>query len=277
VSGARRPQTEQQQPVVEYTTKQRLREEIDSPFRKVRVVFFGFSAASALVALYFSLLTAGKAFAGWADAPPTSVALTDVAVNAAGVAVCSFLAYRDVKAGEANLARIARGGALAALQVRPADGRAQRPVGSFRNAKRVVVAAGGRDFLETLAASLTDTLAEALDRVNVVVIPVFLDDDDRCVVDATREVWRGAQDGAVFSDKIVHFPAAGAPWTAYLASEIATARKQRFDPQTKGLGIYVKKNGRILRRATGQPNWDAFIGTMEVMDGDQFGAPPKLF
>ena len=39
-----------------FTTKQRLREEIESPFRKVRLAFFSFSAVSAFVALYFSAL-----------------------------------------------------------------------------------------------------------------------------------------------------------------------------------------------------------------------------
>jgi hypothetical protein len=39
-----------------FTTKQRLREEIESPFRKVRLAFFSFSSVSAFVALYFSAL-----------------------------------------------------------------------------------------------------------------------------------------------------------------------------------------------------------------------------
>jgi len=39
-----------------FTTKQRLREEIESPFRKVRLAFFSFSGVSAFVALYFSAL-----------------------------------------------------------------------------------------------------------------------------------------------------------------------------------------------------------------------------
>ena len=34
-----------------YTVKQRLREEVESPFRKVRLAFFGSSAASAAIAL----------------------------------------------------------------------------------------------------------------------------------------------------------------------------------------------------------------------------------
>ena len=43
-----------------FTVKQRLREEVESPFRKVRLAFFAFSAASASVALYFSALDALK-------------------------------------------------------------------------------------------------------------------------------------------------------------------------------------------------------------------------
>jgi hypothetical protein len=44
-----------------YTVKQRLREEVESPFRKVRLMLFGSSAASALLALYFSALATYKA------------------------------------------------------------------------------------------------------------------------------------------------------------------------------------------------------------------------
>ena len=39
-----------------YTAKQRLREEVESPFRTVRLFFFGSSTGSALTALYFSLI-----------------------------------------------------------------------------------------------------------------------------------------------------------------------------------------------------------------------------
>ena len=50
-----------------FTVKQRLREEVESPFRKVRLAFFAFSAASASVALYFSALAALKGKRGILD------------------------------------------------------------------------------------------------------------------------------------------------------------------------------------------------------------------
>ena len=41
--------------------------------------------------------------------------------------------------------------------------------------------------------------------------------------------------------------------------------RERLDPVEKGLVIVVK-NGRVLRRLTGQPPWSSLVGTMEVGD-----------
>ena len=73
---------------------------------------------------------------------------------------------------------------------------------------------------------------------------------------------------------MVAFPVAGgADWAEYLKDDLDTMRAQGFDVMEKGFTITVKKNGRILRRATGQPNWGGLIGSMEVMDGSKFGMP----
>ena len=57
------------------------------------MTLFGFSALSALVALYFSLIAAGKAAAGgFADAPPLDEALGSVGVN---VAAASLITVRQ--------------------------------------------------------------------------------------------------------------------------------------------------------------------------------------
>ena len=104
-----------------YTVKQRLREEVESPFRKVRLAFFGFSSASASVALYFSALSALKSnIGGYADAIPLEDALTTCAINAAGVVGFGLLTLREIRVGDANLERIAKGGLLARLEVEPA-------------------------------------------------------------------------------------------------------------------------------------------------------------
>ena len=64
-----------------FTVKQRLREEVESPFRKVRCIL-SVSSASAGVALYFSALAALKAnMGGFADAPPLNEALQTCAIS----------------------------------------------------------------------------------------------------------------------------------------------------------------------------------------------------
>ena len=246
-----------------FTVKQRLREEVESPFRKVRLAFFSFSAASASVALYFSALAALKAnIGGYADAIPLEDALQTCAINAAGAVGLGALAIREARVGQANLERIAKGGLLARLEVEPAsEGNPGRmALGDYRRASRVVIAAGGADYVGRLAMSLCsdqladeNTLPGALSGVDTVVVPVLL--DRKCQAVDSRDAWRNARPGpsdrnfdAARANEVVAFPAGFASWNQYLKSDVETARGQGFDVLEKGITITVKKNGRILRR-----------------------------
>ena len=268
-----------------YTAKQRLREEIESPFRSVRLLFFGVSAGSAFLALYFSATNVLKANMGRVDGPSLDDSLQSCAINVGAAVICSALAYRDYQRGQVNLARIAKGGALAKLQVKPASSLKRTTIKDYRRNARVLIAAGGADYISSLARSLTsdqlsdsNNLPELLEEVDVILVPILLEGDDR--VGDTQTCWQATQpqDGdrnfdIARSNNIVAFPTGNTAWYEYLESEIETAKTQGFDVQQKGFTIFVKKNGRILRRATGQPQWSGMIETMEVMDGSRFGMP----
>ena len=279
-----------------YTAKQRLREEVESPFRTVRLYFFGASTGSALVALYFSAFAAAKAAAGgFSDAPPLDDALTSCAINVAAVVGCGWLTFRDWKAGNANLERIAQGGKLARLQVRPmTEGSAQSALTNYRRTARVLIAAGGKDYIESLCRTLCadqlsdeNTLVRGLEASDVILVPVLLlsssptRNGDNYSVGETASAWLqttpAAEDrnfDARRASRVVAFPQGSASWSDYLRPELETAAvKQGFDVVSKGITIVVKKNGRILRRATGQPQFEGLIETMEVMDGSRFGMP----
>jgi hypothetical protein len=248
-----------------YTVKQRLREEVESPFRKVRLAFFGFSSASAFVALYFSTLAALKAnMGGYSDAIPLDEALQTCAINAAGALGFGALALREMKVGQANLERIAKGGLLARLGVELAttttSSSSRRAIGDYRRASRVIIAAGGTEYINKLALSLcsdqlsdVNTLPSALAGVDIVIVPVSLDKE--CKVVDVKSAWRNASPGpndrnydSARADEIVAFPVGLSSWNDYLKSDIETAKKQGFDVLDKGITIIVKKNGRILRR-----------------------------
>lgn len=271
-----------------FTAKQRLREEIESPFRTFRLAIFSFSTASALLALYFSAINTLKAsMGGFPDAPTLESALTSDVINVAAVIGCGLITYRDLKSGDANLARIAKGGALAKLSVSPSgvSAAARVPLSNYRRGSRILIAAGGPDYLSTLARSLTsdqlsdqNDLVERLAAVDVVVVPVLLETKGTTVGDA-RTCWLGTEGepgdknfDITRGNEVVAFPSGTGAWAAYLADEVATATTQGFDVINTGFTITVKKNGRILRRATGQPQWGSLIGAMEVMDG-KFGMP----
>ena len=85
-----------------YTVKQRLREEIESPFRTVRLVFFGSSTGSAFIALYFSALNALKAANGIGNGPTLDDSLTSCAINFTALLFCAGLTYWDYQNGEVS-------------------------------------------------------------------------------------------------------------------------------------------------------------------------------
>jgi hypothetical protein len=280
-----------------FTVKQRLREEIESPFRTIRLVFFGSSAISAFLALYFSATSVIRAMYILPSDTTTTATMLDeslqnCAINLGAALLCTGLTYREYLVGQANLARIAKGGALARLAIVPPSttssislqqsfaSRKITSLGDYRRAARILIAVGGSEYIETLAKTLSDnTLAEAIERVDVIVVPVLLTKaiDSPNGIGPTQSIWESAisptdnEDQAI--NKIIAFPKGNAAWYDYLESEIQTATKQGFDVFQKGFTIFVKKNGRILRRATGQPQWSSIIETMDVMDGSKFGMP----
>lgn len=273
-----------------YTAKQRLREEVESPFRTVRLFFFGSSTGSALVALYFSLLTTGKAYAGFSDAPPMSEALQSVAINVIAVLVCGGITFRDWRAGEANLARIKQGGAIAKLVVQRADDASDLvTLADYRRNSRVLIAAGGKEYIRELCRALNsdqltdaNTLPAAIEAAEIVVVPVLLQeatkearvgDTAACWKETTPVEDRDANYDSSRADSVVAFPRGPGAWAEVLQPEVDTARGQGFDVMEKGITLILKKNGKILRRATGQPQWNGLLGTMEVLDGSKFGMP----
>lgn len=278
-----------------YTVKQRLREEVESPFRKVRLLFFASSTGSALTALYFSGLNTIKALVGgYSDAIPLDEALTSDAINIGAAIICGLLAFREYKVGQANLERIARGGKLAALAVEPAKAQTTggpnlRRLTDYRRNSRVLIAGGGEQYISKLARSLnadqlkdTNMIPEKLEECDVIVVPVLLSQSGKdYVVSDTKEYWKkveaASEEDRNFdisrSANVIAFPKGSAAWLDYLQEDIKTASGQGFDVLDKGITLTVKKNGRILRRATGLPDWTNLIGAMEVMDGSRFGMP----
>jgi len=217
---------------------------------------------------------------------PLEEALTSCGINLGAAVVCGFLAVRDYNIGQANLERISRGAKLAKLAVAPAfEEKTLRTLADYRRNSRVLICAGGKEYIEDVCRSLNadqlsdvNTLPEAIEGAELIVVPVLLSSNTS--VGDTKAAWRetvAASSDDNFdmtrADNVVAFPWNNGPWMEYLKSEIETAEKQKFDVLSKGITLTVKKNGKILRRATGRPRWAEMVGTMEVLDGSKFGMP----
>ncbi|KAL7577957.1 hypothetical protein ACA910_007581 [Epithemia clementina (nom. ined.)] len=291
-----------------YTVKQRLRDEVESPFRTVRLYFFGASLASAVIAFYFSMLTLFKALdGGFADVPSVTEAWQSVGINVGAVVVCAAVTYRDYQAQQVNLKRIKQGGALASLVVErpvvldndndndkmiPASVQPGRraTLADYRRLYRVLIAAGGPEYIQTLCRSLNadqlsdeNTLPQAIENADLLVVPVLLQsssslpfpkvgDTQQCWTETTPTTANDRNFDLTRANRVLAFPRGPAAWAEVLAPEVATATQQGFDVSQKGITLVLKKNGKILRRATGQPQWAGLLGFMQVFDKN-FGMP----
>jgi Low psii accumulation1 / Rep27 len=243
----------------QYSRDLYLREEAESPFRKVRFFVYTVLAGGALTSLAVSGARVAAGLSG-INTDLLSEALTNVDV--VGLGVLAVLFQRDLDAQESRLKRASKGAELAKLQVRAskrliaesdlvetrkpagaADGRTETftvNLSSLRRGrgieKRVVIAVGGS---ERVARALDEAsrLREQLEVSDLLVVPVVLPSA------IAPEVTQSLPD-------CVALPV-GASWLAVVQDEAEEARKQGVDVTEDGFCVILKKNGRVGQRTKG--------------------------
>lgn len=259
----------------EYSTKQRLREEIESPFRKLRQTLFTYSAISASVAAFITASRLIGCLAADKCIQPTSETLPNLGIDLGAVAFCSVALWADNRSQESKLRRIAKGGQLASLQlVVPAEtGDAVRNVAmaALRGDKRVAIVAGGEEVYRHAVATAMEARND-LAAGDLVVLPVLLAADAKAVDS------RGSAGGVIAADVVgdgagvVGQTRGPDAWGDWLETEVATARKQGFDVVGKGISLVVKKSGKIAKRSTCVPDWAGLVEDLQQMDRN-YGMP----
>ena len=239
----------------EYSRELLLREEAESPFRKVRFFFYFSLGGGALTSLAVSAARVAAALNGInADLLPESA--TNVAVDAAGLVVLAILYQNDLKAQESRLKRASKGAELAKLTVRASknimtgdlpDGNKRETfttsLASLRGGrgidKRVVITAAGPEKLAKVmeqAKQLQDDLLFS----DLLIIPYMLGPSGSLTVDEDN------------LPDCVALPTPGnTSWKSVMDEEVAEATSQGIDAQTDGVCIILKKNGRIGQRTKG--------------------------
>ena len=148
-------QQQQQSPrkKVEYSRELQLREEAESPFRKVRFFFYISLGAGAFISLGVSAARVAAAVFAQINVDLLPESTQNVIIDSVGLVVLTLLYQNDLKAQNSKLKRAAKGSDLAKLKIRAS----KQIIQSFQNSENT----NENDFTEneTTTSSTTSTTA----------------------------------------------------------------------------------------------------------------------
>lgn len=224
---------------------------MEAPFRAVRLVLFGFFAASASVGAVIALTQVlGAALGGDTGKITLADAGQSLGIDLACAGGFAFLLKRDLDARTKQMARLGREAALGALRVRLANGRRSR-LASLRGFARPVLVAGTRAQVDAAMAAAEPHRDALLER-GVMVVPAAVlgegeaSDGDR--PDAGDLRWRAA---------VMDAPA----WRAWFVEQAASVGTER------GLFVGLRIDGRVRASGVGVPPWATFVAQLPPTDG----------
>ena len=235
--------------------KLKLREEAESPFRKVRFFLYITLAGGAFTGLAISLARIAAALSG-VNEDLLQESLINAGVDLAGLAVVGFLYRRDQQAEASRLKRAARGAGLAQLAVRASksvmDGDVSPEGSTFTTTlaslrrgrgieKRVVIAAAGKDKIAQVLKEAKE-LERDMDYNDILVVPVVM----------PQGVAPSLVDEDLLPNKSVALPVVvGNNWKSIIDEEASEAVQQGVNIEEEGFCVVLKKNGRVGQRTRG--------------------------
>jgi hypothetical protein len=261
-----------------FSRQVRLREEAESPFRKVRYFLYFNIAAGATTSLLISISRIVAAVAVRVNTDLLDESIRNAGIDTVGLIVVAYLWNQDQRAEESRLKRATKGAEMAKLKVRASCDLLEVQVdedktiinsivhdktneknnrvatwstftttlASFRRQrgieKRVVIAAGGKDKIQQVmreAQELQSDLAEN----DFVIVPVVMPQGIAPVL-------------LLLDDSVPQPPVnvalpVGNNWKTFLDDEAVEAISQGVDIDQDGFCIVLKKNGRVGQRTKG--------------------------
>lgn len=247
----------------EYSRDILLREEAESPFRKVRFFFYASLGAAAVTSF---LISGARVAAGLSGINTDLLAESSLnaGVDVAGIVLLAILWQRDVKAQDSRLKRAAKGAELAKLMVRGSkamiegylesvpetESSRKSSTDSFTTSlasmrrgrgieKRVVIAVGSKEKIDQVIKKSVE-LKDSLVFNDLLIVPVVV---PQCTAPA----------GVDPNDlpECVALPVGSAGWKFVVTDELQEATKQGIDIDSEGFCIILKKNGRVGQRTRG--------------------------
>lgn len=230
-----------------YSRELRLREEAESPFRKVRQFFTIALLGGAMTSLAVSSARILAAMNG-VNTDLMQESVVNAGVDVIGVAGLVFLYKRDMEAQESRLKRAAKGAEFAKLMIRGTFGDINgksivTSLSTLRRGrgleKRAVIVAAGKDRITTVLQEAA-ALSDSLNLNDLVIVPVVM---PSCSAPLGLDM-------ELIQQENIALPAGG-NWVSVIMDEATQAKEQKIDVEKEGFCVVLKKNGRVGQRTKG--------------------------
>ncbi|XP_076921320.1 protein LOW PSII ACCUMULATION 1, chloroplastic-like [Bidens hawaiensis] len=243
----------------EISSSARIRSEVLTPFRSVRMFFYLAFIAQASLG---GLIATTQLIAALAN-PSRPDAVTDIAkglaIDIGAAALFAFLYYRENNIKNAQMAKLSREENLSNLKLR-VDERKVITVSDFRGLARLVIVAGPSSFIKE-AFDLSEMFTEQLVERGVLVVPLCSDgnvpdfefhetEETKEVTNKRRRLWQLV-------------PVLTTEWSDWLDEQKKLANVSPESP----VYLSLRLDGRVRGSGVGYPPWNAFVAQLPPVKG----------
>ncbi|XP_047066160.1 protein LOW PSII ACCUMULATION 1, chloroplastic isoform X2 [Lolium rigidum] len=243
----------------------KIRSEVLSPFRSLRMFFYLAFMASAGLGSLIALTQLIPALGNPARAAGAAETLKGLGIDVAAVSVFAFLYSRDRKASDAQVARLTREENLSRLKMRVGDRVVPVAVSELRGSARLVIVAGPAEFVAESFRRSKPFLKDLMER-GVLVLPFPTDgntpalefddsddieqEDDAEIRKKSRRLWQLT-------------PVLTAEWAKWLDDQKKLANVTPDSP----VYLSLRLDGRVRGSGVGYPPWQAFVAQLPPVKG----------
>ncbi|KAK8517974.1 hypothetical protein V6N13_128133 [Hibiscus sabdariffa] len=243
----------------EISSDARIRSEVLSPFRSLRMFFYLAFIASGSLGGLIATTQLIASLTNPARSSEVADTLTSLGIDIGAVSVFAFLYFRENTAKNAQLARLSREESLSNLKLRVNENKII-PVSSLRGIARLVICSGPASFiLESF--KLSEPFTERLLERGVLVVPFPTDgnspsfefDESEDMKDITAKRKKLWQLNPVYVSE----------WTEWLNEQKKLAGVSPESP----VYLSLRLDGRVRGSGVGYPPWNAFVAQLPPVKG----------
>lgn len=248
------------------STSAKIRSEVLSPFRSVRMFFYlAFIASGSLG----GLIAVTRLIAALGNAPNTESApeiLKGLGIDLSAVSLFAFLYTKEQRAQKAQVERLSREETLANLKLE-VDSKRVLSISQLRGFARLVIVAGPAAFIEEafrLSELFTDDLLDRGVRVVYYATDGLVPNLWASTIDP-NEVKDNEQVPSIYKQKKLWqlTPIYTSEWSNWLNGQKSLAKVSEEKP----VYISLRMDGRVRGSGVGYPPWNAFVAQLPPVKG----------